>query len=66
MVQNNLTKRGRIINFKEPFVIAHKTGISLEKQIDAFQAFTAKSSLIFFGGYFTHHHNIIHNSCDIV
>jgi hypothetical protein len=27
-------------------------------------AFTAKSSLIFavFGGYFTHHHNIIHNA----
>ena len=30
---------------KEPFIIAHKTGISLEaKNPDAFSAFTAKSS----------------------
>ena len=38
---------GRIINLliKEPFVIAHNTGISLEaKKPVAFSAFTAKSS----------------------
>jgi hypothetical protein len=38
MVQNNLTKAWQDYQFiKEPFVIAHKTGISLEEQIDAFQ-----------------------------
>jgi hypothetical protein len=34
MVQNNLTKKrvaGLSIYLKEPFVIAHKTGISLEE-----------------------------------
>jgi hypothetical protein len=30
--------------FTEPFVIAHKTGISRETQIRCFSAFTAKSS----------------------
>ena len=64
---------GRMINLfkKDPFVIFHKTGSSLdETKPEAFSALTAKSSAkdacCFLGCDLTHSRYIIHEHCYVI